>query len=90
MKFYHKVLFFIIIITLVKGCSYLKIDNKQNSNTSAYYNTDGFFSGFEQRKNGLIRAWEFSTNGNILSCSKWFDEALLMQGQNQGLNEEDI
>ena len=90
MKFYHKVLFFIIIITLAEGCSYLKIDNKKDSNISAYYNTDGFFAGFIQKKNGLIRACEFSTNGNILSCSKWFDEELLKQGQNQGLNEEDI
>ena len=41
-------------------------------------------------KKGLIRACEFSTNGTVLSCSKWFDEELLKQGQNQGLSLQDI
>ena len=43
-----------------------------------------------KKKNGLIRACEFSTNGAILSCSKWFDEKLLKQGKNEGLSIEDI
>ena len=62
---------------------------KENS-ISAYYNSRGGFAGFIQKKEELIRACEFSTNGTILSCSKWFDERLLKQGKNQGLNMEDI
>ena len=42
------------------------------------------------KKKKLIRACEFSTNGTILSCSKWFDEKNLKQGKNEGLNMEDI
>ena len=44
---------------------------------------------FKKKKN-LFRACEFSTNGSILSCSKWFDDNLLQQGQNQGLDQKNI
>ena len=54
-----------------------KIDIKPKNSISAYYNTNGAFAGFIQKKNNLIRACEFSTNGTILSCSKWFDEKFL-------------
>ena len=57
---------------------------------SSYYNSDGAFAGFIQKKNNLFRACEFSSNGSVLSCSKWFDDNLLKQGQNQGINLEDI
>lgn len=57
---------------------------------SAYYNSSGSFAGFIQTENGLIRACEFSTNGTILSCSKWFKKESLKQGQNEGLVLEDI
>ena len=59
----------------------IKLDTKPKNSISAYYNTNGAFAGFIQKKNGLIRACEFSTNGTILSCSKWFDEKLLKQGK---------
>ena len=67
-----------------------KADHKNKSGISAYFNSNGSFAGFIQNKNGLIRACEFSTNGSILSCSKWFDEKSLKQGRNEGLNLEDI
>ena len=57
---------------------------------SAYYNSEGAFAGFIQKKENLFRACEFSTNGSILSCSKWFNDNLLKQGQNQGLIEKNI
>ena len=68
----------------------IKLNIKPENSISAYYNTNGAFAGFIQKKNGLIRACEFSTNGTILSCSKWFDEKLLKQGKNEGLSIEDI
>lgn len=69
----------------------LYFNKKQEINTfSSYYNTEGAFAGFIQKKNKLFRACEFSTNGAILSCSKWFDDDLLKQGQNEGINEENI
>ena len=68
----------------------MKLNLKSLNDISAYYNTSGSFAGFIQKKNGLIRACEFSTNGTILSCSKWFDEKSLKQGQNKGLTMEDI
>ena len=45
--------------------------NKQNdvNSFSAYYNSEGAFAGFIQKKQSLYRACEFSTNGSILSCS---------------------
>ena len=63
---------------------------KNESLISAYYNSSGSFAGFIQTENGLIRACEFSTNGTILSCSKWFKKESLKQGQNEGLVLEDI
>ena len=76
---------FIVLILI------LSVYNKQEINSfSAYYNSDGAFAGFIQTDRGLIRACEFSTNGTILSCSKWFDKELLKQGQNEGLSLEDI
>ena len=63
---------------------------KSESLISAYYNSSGSFAGFIQTENGLIRACEFSTNGTILSCSKWFKKKSLKQGQNEGLALEDI
>ncbi len=57
---------------------------------SAYYNSEGAFAGFIQKKENLFRACEFSSNGSILSCSKWFDDDLLQQGQNKGINQKNI
>ena len=66
--------------------------NRENNTNSfsSYYNTDGAFAGFIQKKNNLFRACEFSSNGAILSCSKWFDDNNLIQGQNKGITEEQI
>ena len=64
--------------------------NKEINSFSAYYNSQGAFAGFIQKKHNLYRACEFSTNGSILSCSKWFDDNLLQQGQNEGLDEKNI
>ena len=76
----------IIIITII-----LNSNNNRVINTfSAYYNSEGAFAGFVQKKENLFRACEFSTNGSILSCSKWFDDNLLKQGQNQGLIQKNI
>ena len=89
MKYLFSILgliFFIIVIVVYS----IKLDIKPENSISAYYNTNGAFAGFIQKKNGLIRACEFSTNGTILSCSKWFDEKLLKQGKNEGLSLEDI
>ncbi len=87
--------YFIIVITFIFfiiAMSYyvLNFVNISDNSLSAYYNTNGSFAGFIQKKNGLIRACEFSTNGTILSCSKWFNEKNLKQGQNEGLTMEDI
>ena len=66
-------------------------NKKKELNTfSAYYNYEGAFAGFIQKKQNFFRACEFSTNGSILSCSKWFDDNLLEQGQNKGLNQKNI
>ena len=89
MKYLLSIFVLIFIITLII-VYVLKLDIKTNNSISAYYNTNGAFAGFIQKKNGLIRACEFSTNGTILSCSKWFDEKLLKQGKNEGLSIEDI
>ena len=89
MKYF--ILIFILIVSLIIIIFYfLKLDIKTTNSISAYYNTNGSFAGFIQKKDGLIRACEFSTNGDILSCSKWFNEKLLKQGQNEGLSMEDI
>ena len=63
---------------------------KEINSFSAYYNSEGAFAGFVQKKANLFRACEFSSNGSILSCSKWFDDNLLQQGQNKGLNQKNI
>ena len=83
-------IFFIILSLILIIFFILKTDIKSDNLISAYYNSNGAFAGFIQKKNGLIRACEFSTNGTILSCSKWFNEKLLKQGQNEGLTLEDI
>ena len=76
----------IIVITLL-----LYPNTKKEVNSfSAYYNSEGAFAGFIQKKENLFRACEFSSNGSILSCSKWFDDDLLQQGQNEGLNQKNI
>ena len=64
--------------------------NKEINSFSAYYNSEGDFAGFIQKRQNLYRACEFSTNGSILSCSKWFDDNLLQQGQNEGLDQKNI
>ena len=63
---------------------------KEINSFSAYYNSEGAFAGFIQKKENLFRACEFSSNGSILSCSKWFDDNLLQQGQNEGLDQKNI
>ena len=63
---------------------------KEINSLSAYYNSEGAFAGFIQKKENLFRACEFSSNGSILSCSKWFDDDLLQQGQNEGINQKNI
>ena len=75
----------LILIFLVFG-------NRENNTNyfSSYYNSEGSFAGFIQKKENLFRACEFSSNGSILSCSKWFDDNNLIQGQNAGISEEDI
>ena len=89
MKYLLSIFVLIFFITLIV-VYVIKLDIKPKNSISAYYNTNGAFAGFIQKKNGLIRACEFSTNGAILSCSKWFDEKLLKQGKNEGLSIEDI
>ena len=76
----------IIVITLLL----LPNKKKEINSFSAYYNSEGAFAGFIQKKENLFRACEFSSNGSILSCSKWFDDNLLQQGQNEGLNQKNI
>ena len=63
---------------------------KEINSFSAYYNSEGAFAGFIQKKENLFRACEFSSNGSILSCSKWFDDDLLQQGKNEGINQKNI
>ena len=89
MKYLLSIIVLIFFITLI-AVYVIKLDIKPKNSISAYYNTNGAFAGFIQKKNGLIRACEFSTNGAILSFSKWFDEKLLKQGKNEGLSIEDI
>ena len=76
----------IVIILLL----YTPNTKKEINSFSAYYNSEGAFAGFIQKKQNLYRACEFSTNGSILSCSKWFDDNLLQQGQNEGLDQKNI
>ena len=83
------ILFILIIAVAVFSIIYVKPENKKNT-LSAYYNVDGAFAGFIQKNNNLIRACEFSSNGTYLSCSKWFNDNTLQQGQNQGITQGDI
>ena len=78
----------IILLILI----FLVFGNRENNTNifSSYYNTEGAFAGFIQKKNNLFRACEFSSNGSVLSCSKWFDDNNLIQGQNKGITEEQI
>ena len=79
--------FFSILVVI----SLLYPNTKKEINSfSAYYNSQGAFAGFIQKKQNLYRACEFSTNGSILSCYKWFDDDLLQQGQNEGLDQKNI
>ena len=79
------------VIGLIIIITTLNLNSNQEINTfSAYYNSEGAFAGFIQKKKNLYRACEFSTNGSILSCSKWFDDDLLQQGQNTGINQKNI
>ena len=82
-------LFNLISILLIIILLYPNTKKEINS-FSAYYNSNGAFAGFIQKKENLFRACEFSSNGSILSCSKWFDDNLLLQGQNEGLNQKNI
>ena len=82
-------LFNLISILLIIILLYPNTKKEINS-FSAYYNSEGAFAGFIQKKQNLYRACEFSTNGSILSCSKWFDDNLLQQGQNEGLDQKNI
>ena len=86
--FYVLIFNFLSIIAIVL----LLYPNKKKeiNSFSAYYNSEGAFAGFIQKKENLFRACEFSTNGSILSCSKWFDDDLLQQGQNEGINQKNI
>ena len=86
--FYILTFNFLIIIVII----FLLYPNKktETNSFSAYYNSEGAFAGFIQKKENLFRACEFSSNGSILSCSKWFDDDLLQQGQNEGLNQKNI
>ena len=86
--------FYILIfnfLTIILIIFLLSPNTKKEINSfSAYYNSEGAFAGFIQKKENLFRACEFSSNGSILSCSKWFDDDLLQQGQNEGINQKNI
>ena len=91
MKYFFLILYsFTLVIFTISIINIFDKSLYNKSNISAYYNSSGAFAGFIQTDRGLIRACEFSTNGTILSCSKWFDKELLKQGQNEGLSLEDI
>ena len=87
-------IFFVLIfnfLTIIIIILLLYPNTKKEINLfSAYYNSEGAFAGFIQKKENLFRACEFSSNGSILSCSKWFDSKSLKQGQNEGLSIQDI
>tara|TARA_X000000950_G_scaffold82193_1_gene103450 strand:+ start:1658 stop:1930 length:273 start_codon:yes stop_codon:yes gene_type:complete len=86
--FYILIFNFLSIIAII----FLLYPNtkKEINSFGAYYNSEGAFAGFIQKKENLFRACEFSSNGSILSCSKWFDDDLLQQGQNEGINQKNI
>ena len=80
-----------MLISLIFILSLFYLNKKKEINSfSAYYNSQGSFAGFIQKRNNLFRACEFSTNGSILSCSKWFDDNMLQQGQNEGITQKNI
>ena len=84
-------LFILNLLSILVIIFLLYLNTKKEINSfSAYYNSEGAFAGFIQKKQNLFRACEFSTNGSILSCSKWFDDNLLQQGQNEGLVQKNI
>ena len=77
---------FIISLSIFFSFYYIQKNiNTKESIVTAYYNSGELFAGFIQYENDKIRAREFSTNGSILSCSKWFDNRTLNQGKNEGL-----
>ena len=86
--------FFVLILNFLSIAVIILLlynnSKKEINSFSAYYNSQGAFAGFIQKKENLFRACEFSSNGSILSCSKWFDDNLLQQGQNEGLNQKNI
>ena len=91
MKYFFLILYsFTLVIFTISIINLFDKSLYNKSNISAYYNSSGAFAGFIQKKDSLLRACEFSTNGSILSCSKWFDDHLLQQGQNEGLNQKNI
>ena len=86
--------FYVLIFNLLSIVAIILLlypnKKKEINSFSAYYNSEGAFAGFIQKKENLLRACEFSSNGSILSCSKWFDDDLLQQGQNEGINQKNI
>ena len=86
--FFVLILNFLSIVVIIMLLYYNS--KKEINSFSAYYNSQGAFAGFIQKKENLFRACEFSSNGSILSCSKWFDDDLLQQGQNEGINQKNI
>ena len=62
--FYVLIFNFLSIIVII----FLLYPNtkKEINSFSAYYNSEGAFAGFIQKKQNLYRACEFSTNGSIL------------------------
>ena len=81
---------FISATVLIATLIILDKINSEEISISAYFNTQGAFAGFVQKKNGSIRACEFSSHGTVLSCSKWFKDDNLKQGENYGIEEEEI
>lgn len=81
---------FISVTVLIATLVILDKINSENNSINAYFNTQGAFAGFVQKKNGRIRACEFSSHGTVLSCSKWFTDNNLKQGENYGIEEEEI
>ena len=91
MNYIFRFIFLCLLITCALFSILLYTNKKNEMNSfSAYYNSNGGFAGFIQKKNNLLRACEFSSNGSILSCSKWFDAEKLKQGQNKGISLKDI
>ena len=49
MKYFLSMFFLILFITLI-AVYFIKLDTKPNNSISAYYNTNGAFAGFIQKK----------------------------------------